>query len=110
MPIPCSYSTIASVIFRDSWLCSTIIHSTNSLSWSRNDWRHTMAKLVIFGAGDIARLAQYYFARDSQHEVVAFTVDRQYRQQHTFLDLPLVDFENIVNLYRPRQFKMFVAV
>ena len=69
-----------------------------------------MAKLVIFGAGDIARLAQYYFARDSQHEVVAFTVDRQYRQQDTFLELPLVDFENIVNLYPPREFKMFVAV
>jgi sugar O-acyltransferase (sialic acid O-acetyltransferase NeuD family) len=69
-----------------------------------------MAKLVIFGAGDIARLALYYFARDSQHEVVAFTVDRQYRQQDTFLDLPLVDFENIVNLYPPREFKMFVAV
>lgn len=69
-----------------------------------------MAKLVIFGTGDIARLANYYFARDSQHEVVAFTVDRQYRQQDTFLDLPLVDFENIVNHYPPREFKMFVAV
>jgi acyl-[acyl carrier protein]--UDP-N-acetylglucosamine O-acyltransferase len=34
-----------------------------------------MARLVIFGAGDIARLAHAYFTRDSEHEVVAFTVD-----------------------------------
>ena len=31
--------------------------------------------LVIFGAGDIARLAHVYFTRDSEHEVVAFAVD-----------------------------------
>ncbi len=69
-----------------------------------------MAKLVIFGAGDIARLAHYYFTRDSQHEVAAFTVDRQYRQYETFLNLPLVDFESVVSLYPPQEFKMFVAV
>ncbi|MEM9023037.1 MAG: transferase, partial [Bacteroidota bacterium] len=51
-----------------------------------------MAKLVLFGAGDIARLAHYYFTNDSEHEVVAFTVDRQYRNGDTMLDLPLVDF------------------
>ncbi|MDQ3674526.1 MAG: transferase, partial [Gemmatimonadota bacterium] len=27
-----------------------------------------MAKLVIFGTGDIARLAHYYFTRDSEHD------------------------------------------
>ena len=33
-------------------------------------------KVVIFGAGDIARLAHFYFTRDTDHEVVAFTVDK----------------------------------
>jgi hypothetical protein len=33
-------------------------------------------KLVLFGTGDIARLAHVYFSTDSKHEVVAFTVDR----------------------------------
>jgi sugar O-acyltransferase (sialic acid O-acetyltransferase NeuD family) len=69
-----------------------------------------MAKLVIFGAGDIARLAHYYFTRDSEHEVVAFTVDQAYRQGETFLDLPLVDFEDVTRLYPPADHKMFVAV
>ena len=31
--------------------------------------------LIIFGAGDIAQLAHYYFSADSNYEVVAFTVD-----------------------------------
>lgn len=69
-----------------------------------------MAKLVIFGAGDIARLAHYYFTRDSEHDVVAFTVDREYRQANSLLDLPLVPFEEISSHYPPSEYKMFVAL
>lgn len=69
-----------------------------------------MAQLVIFGAGDIARLAHYYFTRDSEHEVVAFTVDAKYRQADTFLDLPLVAYEEVLKFYPPVKYKMFVAL
>ena len=69
-----------------------------------------MSKLVIFGAGDIARLAHFYFTRDSDHEVAAFTVDQKYRQADTFLDLPLVPFEEVANTYAPGEYKMFVAL
>ena len=69
-----------------------------------------MAKLVIFGAGDIARLAHYYFTRDSEHDVVGFAVDAKYRQGDTFLDLPLLPFEEIANTYAPGEYKMFVAL
>jgi sugar O-acyltransferase (sialic acid O-acetyltransferase NeuD family) len=69
-----------------------------------------MAKLVIFGAGDIARLADYYFSRDSDHEVVAFTVDAAFRKSDTFLERPLVDFAEVAFVYPPETFKMFVAL
>lgn len=69
-----------------------------------------MAKLVIFGAGVIARMAHYYFTRDSEHEVVAFTVDQKYRQAETFLDFPLVPFEEVVSTYSPAEYKMFVGL
>jgi sugar O-acyltransferase (sialic acid O-acetyltransferase NeuD family) len=69
-----------------------------------------MAKLIVFGAGDIARLAHYYFTRDSEHEVVAFTVDDKYREDDTFLDLPLVPFEEVVEHYPTQEYKMFVAL
>jgi len=69
-----------------------------------------MAKVVIFGAGDIARLAYYYFTRDSEHEVVAFTVDRQYLKGDVFLGLPLLDFERVAARYPPDTHKMFIAL
>lgn len=69
-----------------------------------------MSELIIFGAGDIARLAHYYFSRDSEHRVVAFTVDREYRLSDSFADLPLVDFGDVVERYPPAHYKMFVAL
>ena len=69
-----------------------------------------MAKLVIFGAGDIARLAHYYFTHDSEHEVAAFTVDQKYIKDESFLKLPLVAFEDVAKRYPPQDYKMFVAM
>jgi sugar O-acyltransferase (sialic acid O-acetyltransferase NeuD family) len=69
-----------------------------------------VAKLVLFGAGDIARLAHFYFSNDSEHEVVAFTVDPDYRHDESFLDLPLVPVDQVARLYPPAAYKMFVAM
>ena len=69
-----------------------------------------MARVVIFGTGDVARIAHYYFERDSPHEVAAFTVDRAYRSADAFEGLPLVDFEDVPARYPPAEFSMFVAL
>lgn len=69
-----------------------------------------MKKLVIFGSGDIAELAYYYFSTDSVYEVVAFTVDAAYRTGTTFCDLPIIDFEEISKYYAPEQCDIFVAL
>lgn len=69
-----------------------------------------MAKIVVFGAGDIARLAHYYFTRDSEHEVVAFIVDEEYRKDSVFLGLPLINFEEVVKHYPPENYNMFIAL
>ena len=69
-----------------------------------------MANIVIFGAGDIARLAHFYFSTDSDHTVVAFTVDATYRNSDTFLGLPLVPFDQVALIYPPSAYKMFVAM
>jgi len=66
--------------------------------------------LVLFGAGDIARLAHYYFSTDSEHDVVAFTVDAAYRTADHFQELPLVAVEEVAARYPPADFKMFVAL
>jgi sugar O-acyltransferase (sialic acid O-acetyltransferase NeuD family) len=69
-----------------------------------------VARLVVFGAGDIARLAHFYFTRDSDHEVVAFTVDPAYRTSDSFLDLPLVGTDDVQQLYPPSTYGAFVAL
>lgn len=69
-----------------------------------------MAKLVVFGAGDIGRLAHFYFTSDSEHQVVAFTVDSEFQQSDTFLGLPLVPSDQVQQLYPPSAFDAFVAL
>jgi sugar O-acyltransferase (sialic acid O-acetyltransferase NeuD family) len=69
-----------------------------------------MARLVIFGTGDIGRLAHHYFTRDSPHEVVAFTVDAEYRTGDSFQGLPLVDAGLVAAAYPPGDHLMFVAI
>ena len=68
-----------------------------------------MSKIVIFGTGDIARLAHFYFSSDSEHEVVAFTVDAEYRRADSWLELPVVPFDRVTRAYPPAECAMFVA-
>ena len=69
-----------------------------------------MAQLVIFGTGDIARLAHFYFTTDSPHEVVAFVVDAAYKQSDTFEGLPLCAFDEVSSRYPPSDIETFVAL
>jgi sugar O-acyltransferase (sialic acid O-acetyltransferase NeuD family) len=65
---------------------------------------------VIFGGGDIARLAHFYFSTDSSHRIVGFAVDAQFRDGTSFCGLPLVDFETVEREFPPAQCRMFVAI
>jgi sugar O-acyltransferase (sialic acid O-acetyltransferase NeuD family) len=69
-----------------------------------------VSDVVIFGAGDVARLADYYLTEDSPHQVVAFTVDRSFLSADRFLDRPLVPFDEIVLRFPPDRFEMFIAL
>lgn len=69
-----------------------------------------MSKIVIFGAGKIADEAYFYLTNDSEHEIVAFTVDEAFISEPEKLGLPVVPFEQLTEKYPPAEFKMFVAV
>jgi sugar O-acyltransferase (sialic acid O-acetyltransferase NeuD family) len=69
-----------------------------------------VANIVVFGTGDIARLAHVYFSTDSEHEVAAFTVDPDYCEGEAFRDLPLVPSDRVARAFPPSSYKMFVAV
>ena len=66
--------------------------------------------LVIFGTGDIAQLAHFYFSSDSKYQVVAFTVNAAYLTQTDFCGLPVIAFEEIAKHYPPEKYAIFVAL
>ncbi|CAG4999729.1 UDP-3-O-(3-hydroxymyristoyl)glucosamine N-acyltransferase [Dyadobacter sp. CECT 9275] len=67
-------------------------------------------EIVIFGNGDIAQLASYYFETDSNYKVVGFTVDRDYINDDKFEGKPLVAFDEVASIYPPDKFGMFIAI
>ncbi len=69
-----------------------------------------MSKIVIFGTGDIAQLAHYYFTHDSQHDVVAFTVDKQFLKTNIFEGKPVISFDDVIEKYPPSSYAMFIAL
>lgn len=69
-----------------------------------------MAKVVIFGVGQIAEIAHFYLTEDSEHEVVAFTVDREYLSDENFHGLPVSAYETLVENYPPNEYKLFIPI
>ena len=69
-----------------------------------------MSNVVIYGAAKLAELAHFYFTHDSLHQVVAFTVDREYVPGSHYRGLPVVPFEDVARKYPPDRYQMFVAI
>jgi sugar O-acyltransferase (sialic acid O-acetyltransferase NeuD family) len=70
-----------------------------------------MAKLILFGTGDIAQIANYYFGIDSEHEVACFTVDKTFiNGKSEYEGKPLIAFEDVLKKYPPSDYKMFIAL
>jgi len=69
-----------------------------------------VARLVIFGTGDVARLAHFYFRTDSPHDVAAFVVDAPFKNADTFEGLPLVSSDDAVKRFPPSDHAAFVAL
>lgn len=68
-----------------------------------------MKPVVIFGTGELAELAHFYFTHDSARQVAGFTVDARYAEAGQYQGLPLVAFEQIEQHFPPAKFDLFVA-
>lgn len=70
-----------------------------------------MSKIIIFGIQDFASLAHFYLRHDSQHEVVAFSVTKEYLPaEGLFEGLPVVPFEDVTTTYQPADFSFFAPM
>lgn len=66
--------------------------------------------LVLIGAGEFAQIACEYFQHDSDYDVVAFSVEREYLSQSSLAERPIVAFEDLEATYPPSDVETFVAV
>ncbi|WP_422134202.1 acetyltransferase [Endozoicomonas sp. ALD040] len=69
-----------------------------------------MKNLVIFGNGEQAELAWFYFSKDTEYNVVAFVVDKDFKESDTFCDLPLITTDDLTRDYPPEKNSVFVAI
>jgi len=69
-----------------------------------------MSEVVIFGAGDYARIAAVYLDRDSEHRVLSFTVDGALIDRSELNGKPVMPFEDLLERYPPDRVKLLVAI
>jgi sugar O-acyltransferase (sialic acid O-acetyltransferase NeuD family) len=66
--------------------------------------------IVVFGTGQIAEVADFYFTHDSEHDVVAFVVDADYVREDSFRGRPVLTREEAAARFPPERHGAFVAV
>lgn len=66
--------------------------------------------LLIFGAGELAEVAWFYFTHDAGAQVKAFTVDPEYVRGDQFCGLPVIPFDEVARACPPAESDVFVAL
>jgi sugar O-acyltransferase (sialic acid O-acetyltransferase NeuD family) len=67
-------------------------------------------KLIIFGNTNAALVVYMNIQKDTNDQVAAFTVDKEFLNQDNYLNLPLVAFEEIEKYYSPDDYHMLIAI
>ncbi len=67
-------------------------------------------KLIIFGSGEIAEVAHYYFTHHSDYEVTAFCLDQDYITEDTFLGKPVLPFETVQDHHKTDEHHFFISM
>ncbi|MBM3515820.1 MAG: acetyltransferase [Alphaproteobacteria bacterium] len=66
--------------------------------------------IVVFGSGEIATLARYYFDNDSSYRVAGFIVDDEFANVSELEGLPVVSLSRVAERFPPGRFKAHVAL
>jgi NDP-sugar pyrophosphorylase family protein len=69
-----------------------------------------MDKVIIYGAGSLAELVCYFMGYFELNKVKAFTVEKKYLEKKELMGLSVVPYENLLKLYPPDQYKIFIAI
>lgn len=66
--------------------------------------------LIVFGIGELAQLAAYYFKQDAGREVEAFVLDDALVSERSFDSRPVVALSELTGLFPSAEFDAFVAI
>tara|TARA_Y100001958_G_C21247489_1_gene578862 strand:+ start:632 stop:1219 length:588 start_codon:yes stop_codon:yes gene_type:complete len=70
-----------------------------------------MKKLIIYGIGEYAEIAHYYFQSEGIYNVECFVVDKEFYEEKRFLGLEVKTFDEIENnISQFNDYKFFVAI
>ena len=69
-----------------------------------------MKRLVIYGTGLIAEVAHFYFNKDSDYEVQAFTNASEFIKEGQFAGKPVVPFEELAKSHPSADHELFIAI
>mgnify|MGYP001349261620 CR=1 FL=1 len=69
-----------------------------------------MKPIIIFGAGKVAEIIQFFFYEYTQREIIAFCVDIEYKDKDNLNNIPIIEFGNLINDYPPSKVDIFVAM
>lgn len=67
-------------------------------------------KIIIVGLSNNAKLAAFYFTKDTDYEVVGFAVNADYKTADRYYNLPIFEIENMKAQFPSDEFDVFVAV
>jgi sugar O-acyltransferase (sialic acid O-acetyltransferase NeuD family) len=67
-------------------------------------------KLVLVGDSAFAEVAYEYFTHDSEYQVVAFSVEREYLRREQLFGVPMVPFEELPERFAPGEHEFYAAL
>tara|TARA_B100001250_G_scaffold412252_1_gene442978 strand:- start:1377 stop:2054 length:678 start_codon:yes stop_codon:yes gene_type:complete len=67
-------------------------------------------KLIIFGTGIISDCVTAYFKNKKDIEIIAYCIDKQFRESDNFNGIPIINKEDILEEFSPKDIKIFVAL
>lgn len=62
---------------------------------------------IIFGTGKIADVAYYYLSKSPTHNILGFTLQKDFIKNSTFKNLPIIDYDDIEKTYSPKDVQLF---
>jgi sugar O-acyltransferase (sialic acid O-acetyltransferase NeuD family) len=67
-------------------------------------------KLILVGDSAFAEIAYEYFTHDSEYQVVAFAVEREYLRRGELFGVPVVPFEELPERFAPQEHDFYAAL